>query len=59
MAQVAEINIKQTSSEVSKNYKKEVEITEPIKWSAKMKRSFEQAKNGEIYKVDINNFWNV
>ena len=39
--------------------KKGVEIDEPIKWTAKMKRSFEQAKNGEIYEVDINNFWNV
>ena len=32
---------------------------EPIKWSAQMLESFEQAKRGEIYKVDINNFWNV
>ena len=35
-----------------------MEIDEPIKWTAKMKRSFEQAKNGEIYEVDMNNFWN-
>ena len=38
---------------------KGLEIEQPIKWSAKMKRSFEQAKNGEIYEVDVNNFWNV
>ncbi|MCL2074026.1 MAG: hypothetical protein FWH18_08900 [Marinilabiliaceae bacterium] len=55
MAQVAKINIKQTSSGVPKNYKKEV----GTKWSPKMKRSFEQAKNGEFYvrnMDDINNF---
>jgi TPP-dependent 2-oxoacid decarboxylase len=38
---------------------KGVEIDEPIKWTAKMKRSFAQAKNGEIYEVDLNNFWDV
>ena len=32
---------------------------EPIKWSAGMLESFAQAKRGEIYKVDINNFWDV
>ena len=36
-----------------------VEIDEPIKWTAKMKRSFAQAKNGEVYEVDVNNFWEV
>ena len=35
------------------------ETTEPVKWSAKMLESFEQAKNGEWVKGDINNFWNV
>ena len=34
------------------------EIEQPIKWTEKMKRSFAQAKNGEIYEVDMNNFWN-
>jgi hypothetical protein len=29
--------------------KKGVEIDEPVKWTAKMKRSFAQAKNGEVY----------
>ena len=38
---------------------KGVELDEPIKWTAKMKRSLAQAKNGEIYEVDMNNFWNV
>ena len=32
---------------------------EPIKWTAKMKRSFAQAKNGETTPVDLDNFWNV
>ena len=30
-----------------------------IKWSKKMLRSFEQAKNGQYKIGDINNFWNV
>ena len=38
---------------------KGLEIEQPIKWTAKMKRSFEQAKNGEWTKGDINNFWDV
>ena len=38
---------------------KGIEIEEPIKWTAKMKRSLAQAKIGEIYEVDMNNFWNV
>ena len=36
-----------------------VELDPPIKWTAKMKRSFAQAKNGETVLGDINNFWNV
>ena len=38
---------------------KGVKLDEPIKWTAKMKRSLAQAKNGDIYEVDINNFWNL
>ena len=38
---------------------KGVEFEEQIKWTAKMKRSLEQAKNGEVYEVDMNNFWKV
>jgi hypothetical protein len=38
---------------------KGVELDEPIKWTAKMKRSFAQAKNGEWKEGDINNFWDV
>jgi hypothetical protein len=38
---------------------KGIEIDEPVKWTAKMKRSFAQAKNGEYTEGDINNFWNV
>ena len=74
MAQVAGIKVDRTSSGVPKYVtidlrkhadfiplleEKGVEMDEPIKWTAKMKRSFEQAKNGETYEVDLNNFWNV
>jgi hypothetical protein len=37
--------------------KKGVKTEKPIKWTEKMKRSFEQVKNGEWKKGDINNFW--
>jgi len=36
-----------------------VEIEKPIKWTAKMKRSFEQAKNGEIYERSLEDLLNV
>ena len=38
---------------------KGIELDKPIKWTAKMKRSLAQAKNGEWKEGDINNFWNV
>jgi hypothetical protein len=38
---------------------KKAEVEEPIKWTAKMKQSFEQAKNGEFVVGDRNNFWNL
>ena len=36
-----------------------IELDKPIKWTAKMKRSFSQAKNDDYVEGDINNFWNV
>ena len=38
---------------------KNIEIEEPIKWTAKMKRSMAQAKRGEFTVVDSDNFWDV
>jgi len=38
---------------------KGVEIDEPVKWTAKMKRSFEQAKNGEFYHRNLEEMLNV
>jgi len=34
-------------------------IEAPVKWSAKMKRSIEQAKNGEIYTRNLEDVLNV
>ena len=34
-----------------------LEMKPPIKWTAKMKRSFAQAKSGDWEVGDINNFW--
>jgi hypothetical protein len=36
---------------------KGVELEEPIKWTAKMKRNLKQAEDGEWIEGDINNFW--
>jgi len=38
---------------------KGVEMDAPIKWSAKMKRSFTQAKNGEVYTRNLEDVLNV
>jgi|GEM_PF-6879339 len=38
---------------------KKEKADKPIKWTAKMKRSFAQAENGETYEVNMNNFWDV
>ena len=36
-----------------------VELYEPIKWTAKMKRSLAQAKNGEVYARNLEELLNV
>jgi len=74
MAQVAGIKMERTSSGAPKYVtidlrkhtdfiplleKKGVEMDEPIKWTAKMKRSFEQAENGEIYTRRLEEILNV
>jgi hypothetical protein len=41
-----------------KKTQKSAEIKEP-NWTAKMLQSFEQSERGEIYAVDMDNFWNV
>jgi len=35
------------------------EVEEPVKWSGKMLEAFEEVKNGEWEKGNIDNFWNV
>jgi hypothetical protein len=74
MAQVAGIKVERASTGVLKYVtidlrkhadfipllqEKGVAIDEPIKWTAKMKKSFAQAENGEWEVGDLNNFWNV
>ena len=46
--------VKEMKLEDAKGFSPTVE--EP-KWSAKMLESFEQAKRGEVFLGDINNFW--
>jgi len=39
--------------------KKGVVLNEEIQWTAKMKRSFEQAEKGDWVEGDINKFWDL
>ena len=36
-----------------------LEVEEPVRWSEKMLETFEEVKNGEWEKGNIDNFWNV
>jgi len=53
----ARIDLRKNSDIIAILKDKGVEVETSIKWTAKMKRSFAQAKNGEWEKGDINNFW--
>jgi hypothetical protein len=74
MAQVAGIKVERASTGVPKYVtidlrkhadfipllqKKGVTMDEPIKWTAKMKESFAQAKNGEVYVRNLDDLLNV
>ena len=63
---IVQFVIRPASAQKSQNQKKYylleekgVEIDEPIKWTAKMKRSLAQAKNGEVYKRNLEDVLNV
>jgi len=53
----ARIDLRKNSDIIPILQSKGVEVETPVKWTAKIKRSFTQAKNGEWKKGDINNFW--
>ena len=57
--QFAKIDLRKHADFIPLLEERGVEVDVPIKWTAKMKRSLAQAKNGETYEVDIHNFWNV
>jgi len=57
--QFVRIDLRKHADVVSLLKEKGVELDEPIKWTAKMKRSLAQAQNGEWETGDINNFWNI
>ena len=59
VAKSVTIDLRKHSEFIPLLEEKGVEIDEPIKWTAKMKRSLAQAKNGEYVEGDIHNFWNV
>ena len=74
MAQVAGIKVERASTGVPRYVtidlrkhadfiplleEKRVEIDKPVKWTAKMKRSFAQAKNGEVYTRNLEEVLNV
>jgi len=53
----AHIDLRKHSDIIPILENKGAEVEKPINWSATMKRSFAQAKNGEWEKGNINNFW--
>ena len=57
--QFARIDLRKHADFIPLLKEKGVEIDKPIRWTAKMKKSFAQAENGDTYEVDMNNFWNV
>ena len=74
MAQVAGIKVERTSAGVPKSVtidlrkhadfipflkQKGLDMETPIKWTAKMKESFAQAKNGEVYTRNLEDLLNV
>ena len=74
MAQVAGIKIERTLTGIPKFVtidlrkhaefiplleKKGVEIDKSVKWTAKMKKSFAQAKKGEVYTRSLEDLLNV
>jgi hypothetical protein len=74
MAQVAGIKVERTSAGVPQFVtidlrkhtdlipfleQKGLEMEKSVKWTAKMKRSFAQAKNGEVYVRNLEDLLNV
>jgi hypothetical protein len=74
MAQMAGIQVERTSTGVPKFVtidlrkhadvipfleQKGFEIEQPVKWTAKMKTSLAQAKNGEVYTRNLEDLLNV
>jgi len=74
MAQIAGIKVERTATGVPRFVtidilkhseiiplleKKGLELEKPIKWTPKMKKSFQQAKNGEIYSRNLEDLLNV
>jgi len=55
----ARIDLRKHSDIIPILENKGAEVEKSIKWTEKMKRSFAQAKNGEYYEIDMDNFWNI
>ena len=55
----AHIDLRKYSRELTPFFLEKGIDLEPVKLSAKMKRSLKQAKRGEVTVGDINNFWNL
>ena len=55
----ATINLQRHREFIPLLQEKGVEFEEPVKWTAKMKRSFAQAKNGEVYTRSLEDLLNV
>jgi hypothetical protein len=57
--QFAKIDLRKHADFIPLLEERGVEMNEPIKWTAKMKRSFTQAKNGEVYTRNLEDLLNV
>ena len=56
---IATIDLRKHSDFLPLLQEKGVELNEPIKWSAKMKRSFAQAENGDWVTRNLEDILNV
>ena len=59
VAKFVTIDLQKRSDFIPILREKGVELDEPVKWTAKMKKSFTQAKNGEVYTRNLEDLLNV
>ena len=53
------IDLRKNADVIPVLQEKGIEIEQPVKWTAKMKESFTQAKKGEISEINMDDFRNT